>query len=54
MPYKPKRPCAYPGCGRLAVSEQYCAEHQKQMDKYYNKYGSVKSYAQISLQSLSE
>jgi len=38
MPYKPKRPCAYPGCGRLAVSEQYCAEHQKLMDKQYNKY----------------
>lgn len=38
MPYKPKRPCAYPGCGRLAVSEQYCAEHQKAMDKHYNQY----------------
>ena len=39
MPYKPKRPCAYPGCGRLAEnSEQYCAEHQKIMDKRYNQY----------------
>jgi len=38
MPYKPKRPCAYPGCGRLAVREQYCAEHQKVMDKQYNQY----------------
>ncbi len=38
MPYKPKRPCAYPGCGRLAVREQYCAEHQKLMDKQYNQY----------------
>mgnify|MGYP003593222929 CR=1 FL=1 len=44
MPYKPKRPCAYPGCGRLAVrnlcggNEQYCAEHQKVMDKQYNQY----------------
>ena len=38
MPYKPKRPCAYPGCGRLAVREQYCAEHQKVMDKRYNQY----------------
>lgn len=38
MPYKPKRPCAYPGCGRLAESEQYCAEHQKNMDRHYNKY----------------
>lgn len=38
MPYKPKRPCSYPGCGRLAVSEQHCGEHQKLMDKQYNKY----------------
>lgn len=38
MPYKPKRPCAYPGCGRLAEREQYCAEHQKVVDKQYNLY----------------
>lgn len=38
MPYKPKRPCAYPGCGRLADSEQYCAEHQKIVTKHYNQY----------------
>lgn len=39
MPYKPKRPCAYPGCGRLAENgEQYCAEHQKIIDKSYNQY----------------
>ena len=38
MPYKPKRPCAYPGCGRLAEREQYCAEHQKVVDKQYNQY----------------
>ena len=38
MPYKPKRPCAYPGCGRLADSEQYCAEHQKVVTKQYNQY----------------
>lgn len=38
MPYTPKRPCAYPGCGRLAVRVQYCAEHQKVMDKQYNQY----------------
>ena len=38
MPYKPKRPCAYPGCGRLAESGQYCAEHQKEMNKHYNRY----------------
>jgi 5-methylcytosine-specific restriction protein A len=38
MPYKPKRPCAYPGCGRLAESEQYCAEHKKVITKQYNQY----------------
>ena len=38
MPYKPKRPCAYPGCGRLAKDKQYCAEHQKVMDKQYNQH----------------
>jgi len=38
MPYKPKRPCAYTGCGRFAVREQYCAEHQKVVDKQYNQY----------------
>mgnify|MGYP001114152568 CR=1 FL=1 len=38
MPYKPKRPCAYPGCGRLAVHEQYCAEHQKVADDNYKRY----------------
>ena len=38
MPYKPKRPCAYPGCGRLAENEQYCAEHKRVANKTYNKY----------------
>lgn len=38
MPYKPKRPCAYPGCSRLADSEQYCAEHQALANKHYNQY----------------
>lgn len=38
MPYKPKRPCAYPGCGRLSVREQYCAEHQAAANRNYNKY----------------
>lgn len=38
MPYKPKRPCAYPGCGRLAESDQYCAGHQKVVTKRYNQY----------------
>lgn len=39
MPYKPKRPCAYPSCGRLVESgEQYCTEHKRLIDKQYNKY----------------
>lgn len=38
MPYKPKSPCAYPGCGQLATHKQYCAEHKKTMDKQYNRY----------------
>ena len=38
VPYKPKRPCAYPGCGRLAQREQYCEEHKKIVDKNYNQY----------------
>ena len=38
MPYKPKRPCAYPGCCLLAEHEQYCAEHKKAKDKHYNQY----------------
>ena len=39
MPYKPKRPCGYPGCGRLAVGDgQYCAAHQKAADETYNRF----------------
>jgi len=38
MPYKPKRPCAYSGCGRLAESEQHCVEHQKVVTKQYNQF----------------
>ena len=38
MPYKPKRPCAYPGCGLLADSGEYCTEHKKVETKRYNKY----------------
>ena len=37
MPRKPKRPCSYPGCGRLVIDGQYCAEHQKAMNMNYNK-----------------
>ncbi len=39
MPYKPRRPCAYPGCGRLGESgEQYCEEHTKLERDHYNRY----------------
>ena len=38
MPYKPKRPCAFSGCGLLADSGKYCPEHQKIVNKQYNKY----------------
>ncbi len=38
MPYKPKRPCAWPGCGRLVEKEQYCVEHVKVVNRHYNKY----------------
>lgn len=36
VPYSPKRPCAYIGCPRLAVNGQYCAVHQKEMERHYN------------------
>ena len=38
MPVKPKRPCAYPGCSRLAESGSYCEEHKKLLDKQYNRW----------------
>lgn len=38
MPYKPKKPCAYPSCHRLTNS-RYCEEHAKQVARHYNKYG---------------
>ncbi|HOT60454.1 MAG TPA: HNH endonuclease signature motif containing protein [Spirochaetales bacterium] len=37
MPYKAKKPCAYPGCAKLATG-RYCEEHQKQETKRYNRY----------------
>ena len=37
MPYKPKRPCRWPGCSELSDGP-YCPEHQKQMDAHYNRY----------------
>lgn len=39
VPYKPKRSCAYSGCGRLTNNgEQYCTEHKRLTDKHYNQY----------------
>ena len=35
MPRKPKRPCRYPGCARLADGV-YCEEHSKLMNAHYN------------------
>mgnify|MGYP000847462673 FL=1 len=35
MPYKPKKPCAYPGCPKLTTG-RYCEEHQKAEAKRYN------------------
>lgn len=36
MPYKPKKPCAYPDCPELTHG-YYCDKHKKQMDADYNK-----------------
>ncbi len=35
MPRKPKRPCRYPGCAKLA-DDVYCQEHEKLMNSHYN------------------
>ena len=37
MPKKPKRPCAWPGCPKLADG-QYCDEHRKTAGRQYNRY----------------
>lgn len=37
MPYKPKKPCAFPGCPNL-TSETYCEEHKNKVAKDYNTY----------------
>ena len=37
MPYKPKKPCAYPGCRRLTNS-RYCEEHAKHEARMYDQY----------------
>ena len=37
MPYKPKRPCSHPGCGRL-TDGRYCDEHKQIAERQYNQY----------------
>lgn len=37
MPYKPKHPCAYPGCSELSTG-QYCEKHKKRAQQLYNIY----------------
>ena len=37
MPNKPKRPCRYPGCGRLSDGP-YCEIHRKVVKKEYDRY----------------
>ena len=37
MPKKPKRPCRYPSCPKLADGV-YCEEHAKLMNAHYNKF----------------
>ena len=35
MPYKPKKPCAYPGCPNL-TDGRYCPKHKKLTDAQYD------------------
>ena len=37
MPYKPKKPCRYPGCHKL-THERFCDEHAKLEARRYEKY----------------
>ena len=37
MPYKPKRPCRYPGCPRL-TDGTYCEEHAKLVRRHYEQF----------------
>jgi len=33
-PYKPMKPCGYPGCRNLTDGRRYCIEHKKQQQGY--------------------
>jgi 5-methylcytosine-specific restriction protein A len=35
MPYKPKKPCAFPGCPNLTAG-RYCDAHASQANREYN------------------
>jgi 5-methylcytosine-specific restriction protein A len=37
VPYKAKKPCAFPGCPKL-TDGRYCEEHSKTEAKRYNRY----------------
>jgi len=37
LPYKPKRPCSYPGCPELTYG-RFCEQHAKEESKRYEKY----------------
>ncbi len=37
MPYKPKRPCSYPGCPEL-TDGRFCEKHAKEESKHYEQY----------------
>ena len=38
MPRKPKKPCSYPGCPELIEDGSYCKKHQRDVNRYYEKY----------------
>lgn len=46
MPYRPKKPCSYPGCPRL-TDERYCPEHKKLLEKQYDTYRRSKESAEF-------
>ena len=44
MPYKPKHPCAHPGCPELVeAGKRFCPEHTKEEARTYEKYGRDKA-----------
>ena len=44
VPYKPKHPCAYPGCPELVdPGKRYCEKHRKKEARTYEKYGRDRS-----------